>query len=54
MLLLIGLTLGAGVTTALAARRRPQHRVGYERAAGLLLLTGLVMLGIGLAGFLRF
>ena len=54
MLILIGLTLAAGFGTALAARRWPQHRVGCERLAGILLLSALTLLGIGLAGILRF
>jgi hypothetical protein len=54
VLVLIGLTLAAGFGTALAARRWPQHRVGCERLAGILLLSALTLLGIGLAGILRF
>ena len=54
VLILIGLMLVGGVGTALAARRRPRHRVGYERAAGILLLSALAMLGVGLGGYVRF
>jgi hypothetical protein len=54
VLILIGLTLAAGFGTALAARRWPKHRVGYERLAGIFLLSALTLLGIGLAGILRF